>query len=356
MNHIRISLLSIIIAFCCQYISAQIRYEVTASTFLNIRSYASQNAPVIGTVDNGDEVEVYDITDGWAKIKYGDNYAYVSANYLKEAGAGISDSQSDIISGIKSLDLNKFATGDMKWLVYLIMGLSIVLLLIRKRRDEDPLEDGLYVANWLVFIAICATELFYVAKMGSDTMWFCSPDQVGWMWTIIDFILFAIVVYNQLLCFLNTLIDVEYNSCSSVDKRWGIYSWGGCAIAGIVSGIFFPVAIPYVLIAFAVCQIIQIVLIFVKIVPNGGFGNALLFFLIYVLGSVATVVILVHFIILLAIVMIGMLILYIIGRPEERSSRKCCSNCNHINSSGYCAYHQQTISHNPNDYYCDNFR
>ena len=55
-----------IIAFwcCCLLAIAQTKYEVTANTFLNIRSYASASAPVLGTIDKGGEVEVYEITNG----------------------------------------------------------------------------------------------------------------------------------------------------------------------------------------------------------------------------------------------------------------------------------------------------
>lgn len=44
-----------IIAFwcCCLLAIAQTKYEVTANTFLNIRSYASASAPVLGTIDKG---------------------------------------------------------------------------------------------------------------------------------------------------------------------------------------------------------------------------------------------------------------------------------------------------------------
>ncbi len=127
---------------------------------------------------------------------------------------------------------------------------------------------------------------------------------------------------------------MEYNSYGSFDKRWGIYSWGG----GIVTGIFFPVALAFVTIAFVVCQIIQVVLIFKGVVPKGGWGNAFLCFAVYLLGSLSTILILAHFIVLLIIVLVAYFILYIFGQSSKRSSRRCCENCNHY-FGGYCNYH-----------------
>ena len=158
-----------------------------------------------------------------------------------------------------------------------------------------------------------------------------------------QFSVVRLVVFNQFVCFFNTLEDVEYNSYGSFDKRWGIYSWVGGIIAGIVTGIFFPVAVTFVTIAFIVCQIIQIVLIFKGVVPKGGWTRAFLCVAVYLLGSLSTILILAHFVVLLIIVLIGYFILYIIGESSKRSSKECCANCNHY-SNGYCHYHNIQIS------------
>lgn len=80
---------------------------------------------------------------------------------------------------------------------------------------------------------------------------------MGWLWTFIDFIIFGIIAYNQFMCFFNTLADVEYNSYGSFSKYWGIYSWIWGIIIGVISSLFFPVILPFVGIAFVVCQLVQ---------------------------------------------------------------------------------------------------
>lgn len=343
---------TIILLCCCLIVTAQKKYEVTTNTFLNIRSYASTEAPVIGTIDNGGEVDVYEISNGWAKIGYDGGFAYVSSLYLKEVSpqkavspVGADDFGFDWLSLVSGV-------GDVEWMVYVIVGISVILLIIRKRRGEEPLEGTSYTVNWILFLAVSVFELLYLSQMGSDAIWFCIPDKVGWLWTIINFILFGVIVYNQIMCYFNTLIDVEYNSGGGFDKRWGVYSWIIGIISAIVSGIFFPVALPFILAAFVICQLVQIILIFKGTVAYGGVGKAFLCLSVYLLGSLSTILILAHFIVLLIIVLIGYFILSILGKASS-SSRGSCRSCSYY-GSGYCSYHGISIydaDHKTCDYY-----
>lgn len=340
---------------CCLASMAQKKYEVTAETFLNIRSYASTEAPVIGTIDKGGEVDVYEISDGWAKIGYDEGFAYVSSRYLKEADRSV-PVQSSGSSGFDfDFDFSSWLPqrGDAEWMVFAILAISVVLFFIRRSRGEELLEGALYTVNWILFLAVTVLELVYLALMGGDAIWFCIPDKVGWLWTVIDFILFGILVYNQFMCFFGTLDDVQYNSNGYFDRRWGVYSWTWGIIAAIVSAIFFPVALPFIGVAFLMCQLVQVVLIFKGIVLGGGWGRAFLCLAIYLLGSVASILILAHFVVLLIIVLIGYFILYLFGKASG-SSRGCCKTCSHY-SYGYCNYHGMYISDASNKT-CDNYR
>ena len=59
------------------------KYEVTTSS-LNVRSGAGTSYNILGSVKSGEILEVYSISNGWAKIKFKTSVAYVSASYLKE--------------------------------------------------------------------------------------------------------------------------------------------------------------------------------------------------------------------------------------------------------------------------------
>ena len=56
-------------------------YVCTASK-LNVRSYASTNAAVIGKLRKGERIQVYEIKNGFAKIKYNNGFGYVSERYI----------------------------------------------------------------------------------------------------------------------------------------------------------------------------------------------------------------------------------------------------------------------------------
>lgn len=58
-------------------------YVVIASS-LNVRSDASQQAPIIGKVTKGDTVYVNRITENWAEIPFGLRMGYVSMAYIKQ--------------------------------------------------------------------------------------------------------------------------------------------------------------------------------------------------------------------------------------------------------------------------------
>ena len=58
-------------------------YVVTA-TSLNMRKGPGGEHEIIGSLYNGDVVEVLEIADGWCRILYEEQEAYVSADYLSE--------------------------------------------------------------------------------------------------------------------------------------------------------------------------------------------------------------------------------------------------------------------------------
>lgn len=60
------------------------KYYCTAGTFLNVRSAPYRNARVIGTLKPNQIVDVYETTNGFAKIKYNGSVGYASIKYLNK--------------------------------------------------------------------------------------------------------------------------------------------------------------------------------------------------------------------------------------------------------------------------------
>ena len=70
------------------------KYVVTVSS-LNIRKKPNTSSEILGTFSSGDTVQVYSITDGWAKISYKDGIAYVSAKYIEKYKSNNDDDKDD---------------------------------------------------------------------------------------------------------------------------------------------------------------------------------------------------------------------------------------------------------------------
>lgn len=297
---------------------AQGAYRVDVSSTLNARELPQENAKVIAQLKKSEVVDVIEITDGWAKINYDNRYLYISSKYIRKVESSPIEQDKFSYNG-NFLERIKVQIPDTQWMIYPILFLSVILWLLRIKRDDDYLEDGLYITNLICFFLLCTLEIFYVIGVNGDTTFFCSPDSVGWIWTIINFILFSLFVYNQILVLFDTFCDMRENMYSSIDLRWGIYAWPMLVICVII-GIFFPVMIGIGVGAFLICQLIQVILIFTNIVPNAGWGNSFMFLTIYILGSISTAIVIALFLAILIIVLLACLVLKIVGNASTSSS------------------------------------
>ena len=330
-------LLLLVLVFCGIVIStAQTQYEVIASSSLNVRNYASKDGYVLGKLHRGEKVDVYAINNGWAQIRYNNRTAYVNVKYLKKSSVQPTPTlqKENSQSSFLDIDLQKYETGDVEWIAFVLLALSLLLWFLRKfvRGEEDGIDGGfLYYFNWIIFLLTCGFEIVYVVKMGSDTTWFCSPNYVGWLWTIINFIIFGFLVYNQILCFLGTLLDVNTFTGGGYEIKVGYYSWIIFLVTAYIMGCaYWDEYVIWAFIPFAICQLIQIILIFKGIVPYGGWLNAILATLIYGIGSLATVIMLLHFLVLLIIVIIA---IFFLSAFASSSSSSSSSSSNSSSSS-----------------------
>lgn len=64
--------------------SSAASYICTARSSLKVRTSPNLEAASIGSLSYGEEIIVYDIIDGFARIQYHGNEGYVSTNYLKK--------------------------------------------------------------------------------------------------------------------------------------------------------------------------------------------------------------------------------------------------------------------------------
>lgn len=61
------------------------RYKCTANTVLNVRKEPNSSSQIIGAIQHNEVVDVYDISNGFARIKYKNQDAYISEKYIVKA-------------------------------------------------------------------------------------------------------------------------------------------------------------------------------------------------------------------------------------------------------------------------------
>lgn len=76
-------------------------YRVINASHLNVRSQPTTQSTVVGSLAQGDKVEVFSVEGSWARIKYKDKTAYVSTKYLEKIEE---EPQDEIISPIEVAD------------------------------------------------------------------------------------------------------------------------------------------------------------------------------------------------------------------------------------------------------------
>lgn len=291
---------------------AQSQYVVTAESSLNVRSAASSGAGVIGKLQKGDKITVLYVSNGWARIDYNGRAGYVTQKYIKQCPSQSTTSQNEKKESnfsFSSFDLDKYATGDVEWMIFVIAALLLILRVLYRIFEKDvAFIQSNRTLLAVFFLIIVGLELVYLIMMGSDAIWFCMPDTVGWLWAIIGFCAFGYIIFAQLMCLA---ITIAYSSDINLfeDCKWGVYSWIGFAIAGVIMGFADWGEYAWILItALGICQLIQMYLIYKEVYPYQGVLWALLCILIYILGSIATMWMIVCWVMLLIIIILCIVI------------------------------------------------
>ena len=278
-------------------------YKVNVSSSLNLRSEPSVNSEVLLKLKNGDRVdcqltanEIQGKSD-WVQVNYQGTSGYLKAQYL----IPIENSVSEKIASARTkqwYELLDWEGDGFRWMTYLIGGLILLMwfeckfirhlsLNIRTEVEEDYRKWA--VINGLLLTVTSCCILFYVAKMGSNSLWFFMPSIVNsWWFVIVNFIFFIYVLTNLLVFFLMTLKDVAETAHASINLKFGIYTWLLGLVALVIWG-FGGYDPTYVYWGIGVCQIIQIGIILFQLIAKNPL-TALAVSFLYALGSVSIVI------------------------------------------------------------------
>lgn len=78
------TLLTLIMIFASSYeVFAEENYKVTAASILNVRNNPTTKSKIVGTLRSGQQIEVLNISEGWAKLYTMAEHAILVLNILR---------------------------------------------------------------------------------------------------------------------------------------------------------------------------------------------------------------------------------------------------------------------------------
>ena len=145
-------------------ILAQTTYYVNASK-LNIRDSAATSGRVIGSVSKGQDVEVFEVNNGWAAVLTNGDTGYISMKYLSDQNP---DSQQVVENNSQVSSNDEPWTDKQKaifWICFVIAVAIYAIAVFRVQRGEMVvikgwIDFGLLVFPWLVVFLHISDAMF----------------------------------------------------------------------------------------------------------------------------------------------------------------------------------------------------
>lgn len=163
-------------------------YKVSVQSSLTVRNFPNTGGK-IGSLYNGNSVEVLECTNGWAKIKYGGSFGYVKADYLQPLEV--------IENDIDDYSLNKITLDSIEkvqsFMPFVVLALTLLLWLFLSIGSKISFQITCFLLGFselLLFIPINGGG-------GNSIPSFCEPNNVGWLFAIINFIIMVIILLFQ---------------------------------------------------------------------------------------------------------------------------------------------------------------
>lgn len=318
-------------------------YSVDAST-LNLRVAPSASAPVASTVSRGETVEVISFEGDWARVTYGGAEYYVAAKYLTPAE---SEPQVVAVATEKESWLDDFKLASKEWQpriahssevpFYIALALLICFAAVHIFGDENTYDDScVFYIGAVGFLILCFFEFYYFAGYTGDVTWFCSPDSVGWLWTIVNFLLFAFLCFIQVMTYVMLTAMVHYHGGRRCNVKTGYILTLVAIGAFIISGFFFQQYATTVIAVDLVALLGWLIWMgYCNYRDGGSWLNLMLAIALWVVGAAATLIMLFHFVVMLILVICAAIAGYIVLGMMGASSGKRSSSSDSDDDSSY---------------------
>lgn len=165
---------------------------VNVNSALNVRSGPSGDDERIGYLLNNQTVEIYEISDNWAKIKYDDGYGYVSMNYINKGSAVSSALDGEFIAidpGHGGKDPGAVANGVQEKDIVLSVGSRLEdkleaagaeVVMTRSNDNFVELKERANIANRAnadSFVSIHANAVYSSSVVGQETFYYPGSEE-----------------------------------------------------------------------------------------------------------------------------------------------------------------------------------
>ena len=338
----------LLILLCCfTLIANATKYRVSAQSTLNVRSNPSTSANIVTKLQSGDIVEsnAEATENGWIEIIYNGTIGYVKASYLQPI-----EEETDTPNQVMKDD-SSFATiantllggkGDgSRKLAYLILAEVLIMWFICKfLRGLTPDfevtrvigEDWLKWATPGIMLVTSCTIFYYVKSLGTNSLWFLQPSIVNTWWLILlNFVIFFYAFTNLLVFFIMTIGDLGECFWSRINIKVGMIGWALGIIGFVISYFCKKEWLDYVLWFEVAIQGIQVVMIAGSIQKNKLLGIPLSC-AVYLLGSIAIVLLALPLTVIAIAVAIGIMIICFLSKADT-------SNLSSTDTNGLKMYH-----------------
>lgn len=172
-------LCSLILSIVVFSLSAADTYTVNTRSKLNLRSGPGTSYSVVAQLSPGATVTMIDDNDGkWVKVEGNGVQGYAMKKYLTIASHDSSTAND-----------KRYSVGNdphNKWLLWTIVGLFVVVIV---NNVFEILENKFFMAT--IYMSLPAAIILYT-YITPKAMWFCDPDTVGWLLTILN--VFLVIV------------------------------------------------------------------------------------------------------------------------------------------------------------------
>ena len=338
----------LLILLCCfTLIANATKYRVSAQSTLNVRSNPSTSANIVTKLQSGDIVEsnAEATENGWIEIIYNGTIGYVKASYLQPI-----EEETDTPNQVMKDD-SSFATiantllggrGDgSRKLAYLILAEVLIMWFICKflRGLTLDFEDTRVIGeDWLkwatpgIMLVTSCTIFYYIKSLGTNSLWFLQPSIVNSWWLIIlNFVIFFYAFTNLLVFFIRTIGDLGECFWSRINIKVGMIGWALGIIGFVISYFCKKEWLDYVLWFEVAIQGIQVVMIACSIQKNKLLGIPLSC-AVYLLGSIAIVLLALPLTVIAIAVAIGIMIICFLSKADT-------SNLSSTDTNGLKMYH-----------------